>query len=57
MIESKDETLPIGTKVVGPLGCTAHAVIPGKRLTKLDFLDDLPISVGLGAAGMPGYSS
>jgi hypothetical protein len=29
--------------------------MPGKDLTKLDFLDDLPISVGVGAAGMPGY--
>ena len=55
VIESKEETLPIGSKVVGPLNCTSHAVIPGKMLTKMDFLDDLPISVGLGAAGMPGY--
>ncbi|XP_028397896.1 prostaglandin reductase 1-like [Dendronephthya gigantea] len=57
VIESKDETLPIGTKVVGPLGCRAHAVIAGKQLTKLDFLDDLPTSVGLGAAGMPGLTA
>ena len=55
VIESKEETLPVGTKVVGPLYCTSHAVVPGKTLTKLDFLDDLPISVGVGAAGMPGY--
>ena len=55
VIESKEETLPIGSKVVGPLNCTSHAVIPGKMLTKMDFLDDLPISVGVGAAGMPGY--
>jgi hypothetical protein len=55
VIESKDETLPTGTNVVGPLGCKTNAVMSGKRLTKLDFLDGLPISVGIGAAGMPGY--
>ena len=55
VIESKDKTLPIGTNVVGPLGCKTHAVMPGKTLTKLDFLDDLPTSVGVGAAGMTGY--
>ena len=55
VIESKDETLPIGTKVVGPLGCRTHAVVPGKNLTKLDYLDGLAISIGVGAANMPGY--
>ena len=53
--ESKDETFPVGAKVVGPLTCKSHAVIAGEMLTKLDFLDGLPISVGVGAAGMPGY--
>ncbi|CAB4032143.1 prostaglandin reductase 1-like, partial [Paramuricea clavata] len=31
--------------------------MPGKTLTKLDFLDDLPTSVGVGAAGMPGLTA
>ena len=57
VIESKDETLPVGTKVLGALGCKSHTVMPGKNLTKVDYLEDLPLSVGVGAAGMPGYVS
>ena len=54
MIDSKEKTLPIGTKVSGPMGCRTHAVMPGRKLTNLDFLGDLPISYGIGVLGLAG---
>ena len=36
------------------MGWTTHAVMPGSKLTNMDYLDGLPLSVGLYTAGMPG---
>lgn len=57
MIDSKHESFSNGTLVCGPFGWTTYAVIQGKNLTKMDYLQDLSASAGLGAAGMPGYAS
>lgn len=54
MIDSKVNALPIGTKVSGAMGCRTHAVMPGKKLTNLDFLGDLPLSYGIGVLGLAG---
>lgn len=54
MIDSKYETLPIGTNVSGAMGCRTHAVMPGRKLTNLDFLGDLPLSYGIGVVGLSG---
>lgn len=54
MIDSKEKTLPVGTKVCGSMGCRTHAVMSGKRLTNLDFLGNLPLSYGVGVAGLTG---
>ena len=57
VLESKDAGFPVGTIVEGPMGCRTHGVLPttGNTLRKLDYLQDLPVSIGVGAAGMPGY--
>ena len=54
VIDSKYEKLPIGTNVSGAMGCRTHAVMPGRKLTNLDFLGDLPPSYGIGVAGLSG---
>jgi NADPH-dependent curcumin reductase CurA len=54
VIDSKEKTLPIGTKVSGAMGCRTHAVMPGKKLTNIDFLGDLPLSYGVGVLGLSG---
>ncbi|XP_046853655.1 prostaglandin reductase 1-like [Xenia sp. Carnegie-2017] len=57
VIDSKHESFSNGTLVCGPFGWTTHAVIQGKNLTKMDYLQDLSASAGLGAAGMPGLTA
>ena len=54
MLESKNKAFPVGCLVRGSMGCTTHAVMPGSSLVKLDYLDSLPLSTGLNAAGLPG---
>ena len=54
VLESMDDGFPVGTIVRGPMGCKTHAVMKTSDLIKMDFLQGLPVSLGVGAAGMPG---
>lgn len=59
VVESKNSTLPTGTIVVAPSGWTAHSISDGKGLERLPegWPDTLPLSVALGAVGMPGLTA
>lgn len=61
IIESKNPKYPVGKYIVASFGWRTHTISDGKRTSGSDnprLLPDfgnLPISLGLGVLGMPGY--
>ncbi len=55
VIESRSPSLAVGDRVVGMQGWQSHAVAPASALRKV--AEDLPPSVWLGPAGMPGVTA
>ncbi|MBD1269428.1 NADP-dependent oxidoreductase [Aeromicrobium tamlense] len=56
VVESRSESLPVGTVVRHGLGWREHAVLADQYATKLD-LNGLPTSYFLGVLGMPGHTA
>ncbi|KAM5299200.1 prostaglandin reductase 1 [Ctenodactylus gundi] len=59
VVESKNSAFPTGTVVVALSGWTTHSISDGKGLEKLPagWPDTLPLSLALGAVGMPGLTA
>ncbi|MBX3258615.1 MAG: NADP-dependent oxidoreductase [Labilithrix sp.] len=55
VVASKSSSFAVGDKVVGAFGWQEYGVSDGRGLTKVD--GELPLSVYLGAAGMPGVTA
>lgn len=64
ILESKNPEFPVGKKIFGYFGWRTHTIVDMKNLdaiTTMKFtphilpdIGDLPLSLGLGALGMPG---
>ncbi|XP_003407574.2 prostaglandin reductase 1 isoform X1 [Loxodonta africana] len=59
VVESKNSAFPTGTIVLASSGWTTHSISDGKELEKLptEWPDTLPLSLALGAVGMPGLTA
>ncbi|KAM6972079.1 prostaglandin reductase 1-like [Aplochiton taeniatus] len=59
VIQSLNPAFPVGSYVVAPCGWRTHSISDGKRLTLLlaDWPKDVPLSLGVGAIGMPGLTA
>uniref|UniRef100_A0A3B3C803 Prostaglandin reductase 1 n=1 Tax=Oryzias melastigma TaxID=30732 RepID=A0A3B3C803_ORYME len=59
VIQSKNSTFPVGSHVVTSCGWTTHSISDGKELTPVmaDWPKDVPLSLALGAIGMPGLTA
>jgi NADPH-dependent curcumin reductase CurA len=56
VIESKDESLPVGAQVLVTAGWVSHAVADAKSLNALP-ADSIPARAYLGVLGMPGFTA
>ncbi|KAF7664456.1 hypothetical protein LDENG_00175680 [Lucifuga dentata] len=59
VIQSKNPAFPVGSHVVGWCGWRTHTVCDGTDLTPImpDWPQDVPMSLALGAIGMPGLTA
>ncbi|XP_028999156.1 prostaglandin reductase 1-like [Betta splendens] len=59
VIQSNNSAFPVGTHVVASCGWRTHTVCDGKGLTTLmaDWPQNVPMSLALGAIGMPGLTA
>lgn len=59
VIQSKNSAFPVGSHVVGRCGWRTHTVCDGTDLTPVmsDWPKDVPMSLALGAIGMPGLTA
>lgn len=57
VIESRDERLPVGTRVIGSFGWREHAVVDASSIERIITTSDLPLSAYLGVLGMTGATA
>ncbi|XP_030636237.1 prostaglandin reductase 1-like isoform X2 [Chanos chanos] len=59
VIQSKNSAFPVGCHVVSQCGWRTHSVSDGTGLTRVlsDWPQDVPLSLALGAIGMPGLTA